>query len=273
MSRSWETMYHYHIEQIKQLERDVESQRKQYSKIARKARLLHEKEEAKIDEQATKIAQLEATIAEQAAKIAQQQTTISLQKNQTTYLWTVIDRLEEPIRKRRATARKRRATAATKIQALWRGYAARRGPQDTFWCDGEGIVICYEHVLTRSGKQYCCGDYCTFARTYAIVKEEEAIHQAHLKEIRDYSKLNSATVSTHRKPDANGNCVSRHNMFYIRDSQDDASFWSTCQKCGKEICDYDDPRLDGNSSVDFCQCMCEGCQTGAPSQKYHTCLY
>ncbi len=58
--------------------------------------------------------------------------------------------------------RKRKIAAATKIQALWRGYATRRGPQETVVCDGD--YDCQELIATSTEKRFCCGDYCELAR-------------------------------------------------------------------------------------------------------------
>ena len=61
--------------------------------------------------------------------------------------------------------RKRKIAAATKIQALWRGYATRRGPQVTTVCDGDAAGwVCRELIATSTGKQFCCGDYCDLAQ-------------------------------------------------------------------------------------------------------------
>ena len=64
--------------------------------------------------------------------------------------------------------RKRKIAAATKIQALWRGYAARRGPQDVHVCNGEGLVDCREVILESRGIQHCCGDYCGLACSFVL---------------------------------------------------------------------------------------------------------
>ena len=61
--------------------------------------------------------------------------------------------------------RNRKVSAATKIQALWSGYATRRGPQVTSVCDGH--EQCQELIATSTGKQFCCGDYCEVAQDYA----------------------------------------------------------------------------------------------------------